>query len=218
MKTLIKKDIKIVGPLINMILIPMGLVFAFGIVLIDDKFIRILLSSFSIFMMANMALLKMWSHDFSKKTDIFLNSLPLDKELIVTSRYASIMIYIACSSLIVFIVSQSHRGMFINDPINTIDLNEIINIISVSILLMASYLPIYYTKSRKFNNVSELPLFIGLVAIVIIRHSYNNKNVFYRIINNIDLSQISVILIILSIIAYTLSLKASIKLYKSQEF
>ena len=95
---------------------------------------------------------------------------------------------------------------------------SIINIISVSILLMASYLPIYYTKSRKFNNVSELPLFIGLVAIVNIRHSYNNKNVFYRIINNIDLSQISVILIILSIIAYTLSLKASIKLYKSQEF
>ena len=218
MKILIKKDIKIVGVFTNFLLILLGLMFGFLIVLIEDHFIRILLHSITIFLMIGAALFKMWGHDFSKRTDMFLNSLPLDKEIIVASRYASILLYIIASSFFVFIVSYGYKGLFNHDRTYPINVNELINIISISIFIMACYLPMWYAKGKKNLTSSNTAIFIGIATISILKSSDNTKSILYSMIRNIDLSQFSFILIILSIIAYIVSLKISIKLYKSQEF
>ncbi|NLY46456.1 MAG: ABC-2 transporter permease [Tissierella sp.] len=218
MKTLIKKDVKIVGTLTNMMLILLGFMFGLLIVLIHENFIRILLSSVGIFLMVGAAFFKMLGHDYSKKTDMFLNSLPLDKEIIVASRYVTILIYVISSSLFLFIASHSYRGVFINNIVYPINIKEVINIISVSILIMAFYLPICYAKGEKNLRSNNASLFITIISILILKSSDNSRKTLYSVIGNIDLSQVSLILIILSIIAYIVSLNFSIKLYKSQEF
>lgn len=218
MKTLIKKDVKIVGTLTNMMLILLGFMFGLLIVLIHENFIRILLSSVGIFLMVGAAFFKMLGHDYSKKTDMFLNSLPLDKEIIVASRYVTILIYVISSSLFLFIASHSYRGVFINNIVYPINIKEVINIISVSILIMAFYLPICYAKGEKNLRSNNASLFITIISILILKSSDNTRKTLYSVIGNIDLSQVSLILIILSIIAYIVSLNFSIKLYKSQEF
>ena len=218
MKILIKKDIKLVGIFINFAMIPLGLILVLFLKLVDDDFLRIFLYIFILFLMVNLALLRIWAHDFNYKSDMFLNSLPLDKRILVASRYATIIIYILYSSLIAFIMSYSFRGRFDNEPIYPIHINEILNLVSVIIFFMACYLPRYYRNSHKTGGSSNIALVVFMAAIILIRLSYKNKNIIYQMISNIELRQFSLILMILSIIAYILSLYFSIRIYSDREF
>lgn len=128
------------------------------------------------------------------------------------------MIYILYSSLIAFIMSYTFRGRFDNEPIYPIHINEILNLISIIIFLMACYLPRYYRSSHKSEGSSNIPLIVFITVVIIIKSSYNNKNIIYRMISNIELKQFSFIFMLLSIIAYMVSLYFSIKIYIDREF
>mgnify|MGYP000877089709 CR=1 FL=1 len=215
MKTLVKKDIKVVGLLINFILIPLGLMLVLFLKMVDDNFLRYSFYIGILILMIGMVHIQLWAHDFHFKSDRFLNSLPLDKELIVSSRYVTMLVYVLYSALIVYVFSYISTDRILIYPIKV---SEILTISSIVIILMAFYLPFYYLIGHKDGRTNDLYLFIMTITVIILRNSYKKQNILYSSFSIIDLKQFSLLLIIISLIAYMVSLYSSIKIYRDREF
>lgn len=217
MKTLIKKDIRTVGPLLNICLILLALIYTILIKLVDDTYLSFFVYIGILLYMLHLVNSTIWDNDYQYKIDNILNSLPIARKTIVASRYMTMMIYILSLSSLVFIMSFIFDIDSDNIFMNSITLNEILNIISAVILLMAGYLAIYYYTAYKERRASDLLLFIAMVYIVIFRYSYIKENIIYRVISNIDFKGSPYILLIISIIAYLASLHFSVKIYSKRQ-
>ena len=215
MKTLIKKDIKIVGILISFVLIILGLLLATILKLVDDNFIRYIFYIGIMIFMLGWVHAQLWANDLYFKSDLFLNSLPLDRRIIVSSRYVTMLVYISYIALIVFVSSYTFVD---GSPVYPINVNEILNISSITILLIAFYLPTYYLRENKDDRTYDILIFIIMAIIMILRSSYINKNILYRSISILDLNQSPLLFILISLASYIGSLYFSIKIYESKEF
>ena len=215
MKTLIKKDFKMVGTLTNMSFIILLLLLVVFFRLIDDVFFRFIYYIGLVLMMIGMAYSRIWAHDFYYKGDILLNSLPIDRKTIVASRYATVMLYILLFSLLTILLLYIFPS---NANLPATNISEIINLTSIIISLLALYLPLYYLNGHKDKRTSDIGLFSFMALILIIRNTISNENLIYRTISNLDLSQFSFILLAISLILYLGSLYISVKIYNNREF
>lgn len=215
MKTLVKKDIKVVGILSNFFLIILGLLLAILLKLVDDNFKRYTFYIGIMIVMMGWVHAQLWAHDLYFKSDVFLNSLPLDRRILVSSRYVTMLVYILYIALIVFVFSYT---IIDGSPIYPINVNEILNISSITILMTAFYLPTYYLRGHKDERTNDIALIIIMAIIMILRSSYINKNIIYRSLSILNLNQSPLLFILISLAAYIGSLYFSIKIYESKEF
>ncbi|NLN14495.1 MAG: ABC-2 transporter permease [Tissierellia bacterium] len=221
MKTLVKKDIRLVGLFANFILIPFTLIGGFFINLMVEPFFRYGFYIAVYFFLLLIVESKIWGYEIMCKGDIFLNSLPLDRRTIVVSRYITLLLYTAIISLLIFIMSHLMGSNFNKSTIYLISLNEMLNIFFFMVIFMAISIPFSYNRDgRKYTAILPL-LIIYFLTFNGIRYGLRKEMIFRKLISlfkNINLNQFSFLALIISVLAYYISLKKSIEIYEKMEF
>lgn len=165
------------------------------------------------------------NYDEKNKSEIVLNSLPLNRDAIVISKYISIFVFaIIC---IIYSISIGFVEKIIRLPL-VVRLFSLLDIILVLIsvcIFGAIFFPVYfkfgYIKSKIFNTM--LFMIIFFVPTMIINYAIESPNNIlvqkfnYFITNTSSFAKNSLVLIIGSII-FLISLMISIRIYNNKEF
>lgn len=215
MKTLVKKDIHLIGNYnIFIIIVCLGGGFASFITNKIDLFniVSLWVGIISIYLILEV----LTAQDRITK-DIILKSLPIDRKDIVLSRYITMLIYVICISIVIFLSSfifGFYDDIFIIGnaiPILTLIFNIFLSIVFTSIILPVDYL------SGKINRVLNKSIFSMTVIFPIIISKIDNGiiKMAFKYIGNWRLRINPVIYVLLGITLYYLSFLISAKLYKS---
>ncbi len=218
MKSLIVKDIKLTGFVAKFFMVGLGMIYTLIISALNNIYytfwgylvLVIFFVGLSYFIICNL--------DLQTDIDTILNSLPIEKGLIVKSRYSSVMIYILSISFMVPILSlliKSRISMPDGIPI-TIGLS--FHIIGITTLLYSIYIPLDFYHRGDMEKVREIPFTQILILILIAVFSMKQNNIIYRYIKAIDINSFPIPLILFSILVYLISMNISINIYRAKEF
>lgn len=218
MKTLVKKDIDLMG-FYNLLIIIMGTLLGFMNIQGNGADVIQAGSLFSGILLITITLENLIKEE-GKTKDIILKSLPIDRRDIVLSRYITIFIYIVfifgITYISSYIFSFSYDPMVVGKPISLLGL--LFNIIIV-IILIAIVLPIQYLK-RRISSMLNIIIYLSLFIMPFISSKINNNFVFSEVftrIVNMGLEINTLIYIPIGIGFYYLSFKISTRIYKSIE-
>lgn len=215
MKTLIKKDIQLVG-WNNLIVLMLGLLLGTFSLTSYESEAPIFAIFWGSIMMIYIILTTLISED-RKTKDIILKSLPLDRKDIVLSRYMTMLIYLIFIYGIIYLTSQIYsyaEGLFaIGKPIT---ISSIIFILVIAINLISIVIPIQYIsiKVGKTLNILIYGLLI-LFPLMINRLDDAKLSKIVNSINNIRFMINPIIYILFGSVIYFISFLISTKLYKS---
>ena len=150
--------------------------------------------------------------EIKTNSDIIINSLPVDRSLIVKSKYIFTMIYIIFLSAIVFVVSN----IFGDVGATFLDL---MTVLGLSLLFYSAYFIIYYFNLGKAQLFNQFFFIIITLSPNVLnrldRDIFSSK--FFKYILNLNFNIISSLLFVIGLILYIISLGISIKIYKSKE-
>lgn len=164
--------------------------------------------------------------DREKKVDgnMILHSIPLDKELIITSRYISAILFPTVHGLVILIYSYFlkfiHGFMFtgfrISGEIEPISIFNLMAVLALIITFLSVYLFLYYYKfgDGKFLNIAIY--FTVIIFPALIAKFWDNIK-GYRIIKSLSyLNKESTIIIVFisSIVLYIISMEATKRIAK----
>ena len=165
------------------------------------------------------------AYDDKNKSDILLNSLPLNRSTIVTAKYISIFIFTAIT--IVYYILLTAIVKILELPLNVypVSLEGIIGILFALVLISGIYFPIFfkvgYIKSKIANFVLFFMVFTG--GGILVPELIEDKNQafiqgilqFLRKQSKLQvIVEIFLVMILLLVISYALSLK----FYRKREF
>jgi len=165
------------------------------------------------------------AYDDKNKSDILLNSLPLNRSTIVTAKYISIFIFTAIT--IVYYILLTAIVKILELPLNVypVSLEGIIGILFALVLISGIYFPIFfkvgYIKSKIANFVLFFVVFTG--GGILVPELIEDKNQafiqgilqFLRKQSKLQvIVEIFLVMILLLVISYALSLK----FYRKREF
>ncbi|WKV08575.2 ABC-2 transporter permease [Thermoanaerobacterium sp. CMT5567-10] len=165
------------------------------------------------------------AYDDKNKSDILLNSLPLNRNTIVIARYISTFIFAAIAVVYYILLTGIIKILELPFKVYPVSLEGIIGTLFALILVSGIYFPIFfkvgYIKSKIVNFVLFFGVFIG--GGILLPELIENKNKAFiqgaiQFLSNQSDMQIAVeifaIMILLLIISYVFSLK----FYRKREF
>lgn len=224
---LVKKDILLcrIGIvfiiLINFFLGYLGLIFMS--LLMSEPPLSSIMLGYVLFMGLFLTLSIVLEREQKVDGDMILHSIPLDKKIIVTSRYISSLLFPSAHGLIIFIYSyvlQYTRGLRFTGfrmagNIQGISIFTLLTVLSVVVIFLSFYLPLYYSKygKGKAHNIMAYFFLIILPAIVF-KFKDNILNLeFVKYINSLDKRMFTLMGFVGSIILYVASMEVSKKIY-----
>lgn len=218
MKSLIIKDIKLTGFVGKFFMVVLGMIYTLIISALNN--IYYIFWGYLGLVIFFMGLVYYIINNLDQQTevDIILNSLPMEKGLIVKSRYASVMIYILSISFMVPVLSiliKSRISMPDGIPI-TIGLT--FHMIGITTLLYSIYIPLDFYHRGDMEKVREIPFTQILILILIAVFSMRWNNIIYRYIKAIDINSFPALLVLFSVFVYLISMNISINIYRAKEF
>jgi ABC-2 type transport system permease protein len=165
------------------------------------------------------------SYDEKNKSEIILNSLPIERNDIVISKYISTFVFailgIIFSILIGFIGKTAGLSMFTR----LISLMDIVLVLTSVCILSSIFFPVYfkfgYIKMNLFNVI--ILMLIMILPTTVFEYFTENpnnilvQNISYFINNTSSFTQNSLILLT-GLILFLISLMISIRIYNSKEF
>lgn len=165
------------------------------------------------------------AYDDKNKSDILLNSLPLNRNTIVIARYLSTFIFAAITVVYYILLTGIIKILELPFKVYPVSLEGTIGTLFALILVSGIYFPIFfkvgYIKSKIVNFVLFFGVFIGSGILVPELIKNKNKAFFQGILqflsNQSDMQiaiEIFAIMILLLIISYMFSLK----FYRKREF
>lgn len=167
---------------------------------------------FAIMLSSHLLTLILSQKEIKTNSDIIINSLPVDRSLIVKSKYIFTMIYIIFLSAIVFVVSN----IFGDVGATFLDL---MTVLGLSLLFYSAYFIIYYFNLGKAQLFNQFFFIIITLSPNVLnrldRDIFSSK--FFKYILNLNFNIISSLLFVIGLILYIISLGISIKIYKSKE-
>ena len=161
------------------------------------------------------------AYDDLNKSDIMLNSLPINRKDIVSERYLSIFVFILASSIIMAFTGVIMTLLGIGGNIRIIKLSDIgMAATSLSIIVFL-YLPVYfklgYLKAKLVNFLVFFAVFF-LPTLLARLLAKNTSIAFLRSLNQLTEMQLVLIMLtfagVLGLISYVLSLS----FYRKREF
>ncbi len=220
MKQLVIKDIRLLR-FINLFILCGGIVFGYIGVSIDHVYKSKLTYGFAMFILVYMVSIFSTQFDVKGKTDMMLNSFPVDRYDIVKSRYISMGLYILFITGIVFLSSNISKIIF-RTTIggNPASIWDILFIWGLSLIFFSIYLPFHYYnvgKAQVFNQI----FYIILILLPNIIGRFGMKIEATKIFGNIIIMDLKIIALIfagIGIMMYLVSLQISKGIYKSKEF
>lgn len=159
-------------------------------------------------------------YDDKYKSEIALNSLPIDRRNIVRGKYISLIIYIIISCGSVFIFTNLIRMMNIVQSGEGASLWNIIIATNIALIFYSLYYPFYFKLGdglRNFNTILWILMTVG-PTIASKSVGYLMKLGYLEKLMNIDINRINIYLLVFSIAIYYISLQISKKIYLKREF
>lgn len=166
------------------------------------------------------------ANDDKNKSDILLNSLPINRFSIVLAKYFSVLLYALVGIIEYIIVAWLISIIGISIEVTPIHLENIFGALIAVFLINGIYLPLFfkfgYLKSRIINMILFLAFFFGIGILL------NQLNAIYEkvpsirsflefILQQSDFMMAIALSIILIGIA-SVSMSISLKVYKDREF
>lgn len=165
------------------------------------------------FFISYIFILRSFQIDELNKCDYFFNSLPIEKEDIVYSKYLFSTIVIMVSLIFTFVYSKVINSIW---KIEFFDLDSVLMIVILLLLLASILLPLMFKYGYKKSYVI-VNLIIAISIIVLILN--RGKIGYSSYIGEVDILRDKTLIIksALAMIAYLVSMFISIKIYIKKE-
>lgn len=159
------------------------------------------------------------AYDDRNNGNIFLNTLPISKEKIVLSKYVSIFLYVALTTVIYFIIYIFTSSLNLKITLYPVTLDGIIYGLFLVSIMCSLYLPVFfkfgYMKSKWIFFIMFFVFFGGISYIIkFLESRLSNILSSYSSSSN----YIILPLVLLTFINFLISYFISVCLYKRREF
>lgn len=216
---LIKKDLKL-SIKINLIAVIYVLFISVNGLLSKDLLVGNIIYVLSIIIFTFVVVIYVNGFDDKYKSEVILNSFPLDRRNIVRSKYITLIIFILISSAVIVALTNVLPMLLNIDGRASANIHTVIIAANVLFLFYSIYYPIYFKVGeglRTFNTILWLLLVIGPNLLVKALKTLDQRKLI-EILAHIDLDKINLYLLGISLIIYYLSLQISKKIYVKKEF
>ena len=159
-----------------------------------------------------------FAYDEKCMGDVYIKSLPVNKQDIVTARYLTLIIFSLTGIAVMYLYLTAAKLLNIDINIGIISVSRLINIMFINILLYAVQFPLYYkfgfVKMRIFSNLVYIFFIIGLSMLSESMRKNPDILAAIKAVPPVILSVISIAAMILMLIV---SAEISIRFYIARE-
>jgi len=219
MISLIKKDLKL-SVKINIFAVFYALFVSASGLINGNPFVANILYVLSIIMFTFITVLYVNGYDDKYKSEIILNSFPIDRRDIIRGKYISLIIFILISSGAIIIFTNMLPRILSKEGKVGANIYTLIIAANILLLFYSIYYPFYFKIGgglKTFNTILWLLLVIGPNLLVKAFKALDQKGLLEKLMN-IDFDKINLYMLVISLIIYYLSLQMSKKIYMKKEF
>lgn len=217
---LILKDLKLSKKVMGIIIIYI-LIISFSILsLIDELFASI---TYIILMVMGIFMLVIFTngHDTRNKTEVVINSFPINRSDIVKGKYMTLVLFIIIICSVLFLSSNILRILFSNfQSGKRVTMENVIVATNITLLFYSIYYPIYFKVGEDMRTFNYILWFLVIVSPSLVKELVEwliKKDMLDEILS-IDINKINISILIVLIIIFYISLQISKKIYKQREF
>lgn len=158
-------------------------------------------------------------YDDKNKSEVVLNSFPIDRKDIVIGKYVTLLIFIFVSCIFVFLLTNIIKGLGVKPDGRPADIWDVVAAMSLLLVFYSIYYPLYFKLSdlRMFNSILWMLVFVGPTILGKIGRKLESKGLL-KGMASLNIRQITLFAFIFSILIYYISLQISKKIYMTREF
>lgn len=219
MFNLIKKDF-ILSRKINIFVVVYALFIAAMGLVMPDPLVSTFLYTLGMLTLIFITVIYTNGYDDKYKSEIVLNSLPIDKENIVRAKYMTLILFIIMSCSAVLIFTNIILKLGVVSIGKGASIWNVIFATNISLIFYSIYYPIYFKVGeglRSFNTILWILMVIGPSVLSKLMKGLNTTGYLEKIIA-IDINRINIYVLIISLFMFYMSMKISEKIYRTREF
>lgn len=214
------KDIKLSTKFMGIIIIYILTISSSILSSMDELFVSI---TYIVLMVMGIFMLVIYTngHDTRNKTEIIINSFPINRSDIVRGKYLTLILYTIIICSILFLTSNILKELFTKfQGSKSITMGNIIIVTNIVLLFYSIYYPIYFKAGEDMRTFNYILWFLVIVSPSLVKKlvEWIIKNDMLDEILSIDLNKINISILIVLIIIFYISLQISKKIYKQREF
>ena len=164
------------------------------------------------------------AYDDKNKSDVLLNSLPLNRSTIVIARYISTFVFAAISIVYYILISGIAKVLELPFKIYPVSLEGIIGALFALVLVSGIYFPIFFKVGYIKSKIVNFALFFGVffgVGMLVSELMENKNSAFIQgaihFFSNQSDMQIIVEIFVMMILLLIISYMFSLKFYRNRE-
>ena len=219
MLNLVKKDLKL-SKKINIFAVIYALFIATMGLIMPDHPVANILYVLGIIILIFVSVIYTNGYDDKYKSEIILNSFPIDRRNIVRGKYITLVIYIiiACSAVLIFTNIIFKLGIITNG--RSANIWNAIFATNISLIFYSIYYPFYFKLGEGLRSFNTILWILMTVSPAIISKSFKKLEEIGYLgkILSIDINKINLYLLIFSLIMFYISLQISKRIYMGKEF
>lgn len=219
MFNLIKKDF-ILSRKINIFVVVYALFIAAMGLVMPDPLVSTFLYTLGMLTLIFITVIYTNGYDDKYKSEIVLNSLPIDKENIVRAKYMTLILFIIMSCSAVLIFTNIILKLGVVSIGKGASIWNVIFATNISLIFYSIYYPIYFKVGeglKSFNTILWVLMVIGPSVLDKLMKGLNTTGYLEKIIA-IDINRINIYVLIISLFMFYMSMKISEKIYRTREF
>lgn len=219
MISLIKKDLKL-SVKVNIFAVIYALFISATGLISDNLILSNLLYVLGIVILTFVSVIFTNGYDDKYKSEVVLNSFPIDRRSIVRGKYITLIVFVTISSGAIILFTNILPMFNIIDSIGSANMHTAILAASIILLFYSIYYPFYFKIGeglKTFNSVLWILLMIGPAMIGRGFKALDQRGLLDKLMN-IDLGTINLYLLGISLIIYYISLQISKGIYMRREF
>lgn len=216
---LIKKDLKL-SIKINLIAVIYVLFISVNGLLSKDLLVGNIIYVLSIIIFTFVVVIYVNGFDDKYKSEVVLNSFPIDRRNIVRSKYITLIIFILISSAAIIALTNVLPMILNIDGRASANIHTVIIAANVLLLFYSIYYPIYFKVGeglRTFNTILWLLMMLAPSLLVKFLKTLDQRGLLEKLMN-IALQNINLYLLVISLVIYYISLQISKRIYMKREF
>ncbi|HSH36473.1 ABC-2 transporter permease [Schnuerera sp.] len=219
MLNLVKKDLKlsrkinIFGGIYALFIAAMGLT-------MPNYMIANLLYVLGMIILIFMLVIYTNGYDDKYKSEIIINSFPVDRQDIVKGKYLTLILFIILGSGIVLLFTKIISVLNIVDNNMSASLWNALFVTNISLIFYSIYYPFYFKIGegiRSFNMILWIVILIGPSIISKFMKKLEAIGQLEKIMS-ININKLNIYLLVFSLIMFYISLQISKKIYLKREF
>ena len=174
----------------------------------------------AIFMITYFSIMYSNGYDQKNKSDIILNSLPINKKDVIRGKYLLLLVYTIAYSLSVLIITNIFILVGIGKGGQLPSIWDLIVAMNLLLLFYSIYYPVYFKSENGLATFNQLVYMLIILTPAILGRFGKTLDgtKILNILVGMDIRKISIILLMFSIIIYYISLQISKKIYMNKEF